>query len=272
MCMNLKKVILVVGGVALLGTPLFLTATGVIEFPLRSNAEFPIAVQEMLDRKGIKLPTEGCDQSATTTPCAVLQAMQARAAARPPSLSQPPQSQPVDTSLPENGPLVHTYTDSARGFSFKYPDGFKVVDGDYPEQKRLVQPGAAKGFGMILDFYGSPSLSAFAKAKRPQSLGDFQSPETKVPAEGYGNNGSYMKEVTKNNTISVLPNGVKVLFQTYEVHLYDAADSDVSERDCIDCRRLQRYVLFKNPQNYVTIVPFMTDAMEKRIIQSIEYR
>ena len=258
------------GGVTLIGGPLFLSATGMIDLPTRLKPENLIPLSEWLGKKNAKLPSEGCDQSATTTPCAKLNTLQAQGVTQAkPDVQQP---QGSDPNAPENGPLVNTYKNEARGFSFKYPDGFKVVEGDYDGQVRLIQPGATKGFGMIIDFYGSTPRPSFVVDRKPASLADFQKSETRLPAVGYGPEASYMKEITKNNTVTVLRNGVKVLSQIAESRLYDGSDKDITYVQCGECGPRKRLVLFNGPQNYITILPFMTDEMEKRIIQSIEYK
>ena len=138
--------------------------------------------------------------------------------------------------------------------------------------KKLIEIGSVKGGGMIIDTYGSFGLSAFAEAKKPQSLADFQGAETRMAARGYGEGVAYMKELTKDNVTLVLPSGVKVLSQTYEIRLFDASGKDVTDRECGDCKPVKRYVLFKGSQNYLALTPFMTDALETKIIQSIEYK
>ena len=264
--MNPKKVILVVAGVSVLGTPLFLTAIGAVDLPRQLKSENLVPLNEWLGKNNAKLPSEGCDQSATTTPCEVLNALQAQGAVKP-----EPQT-PQVPALAKDVTLTQTYTDVKLGFSLKYPDGYDVIDGDYPGQKKLIEIGSAKGGGLIIDSYGSTGLSAFAEAGRPQSLTDFQSAETRLTANGYGNSVSYVKEITRDNVTSVLPSGVKVLSQTYETRLFDASGKDVTDRECDQCKPVKRYVLFKGAQNYFTLTPFMAEALQTKIIQSIEYK
>jgi hypothetical protein len=62
-----------------------------------------------------------CNQSATTTPCSVLEAMQ-----RATSFSSPIQ---ITATEPfKFGKLVHTYTDNVSGFSFQYPDELILIE------------------------------------------------------------------------------------------------------------------------------------------------
>lgn len=272
--MNLKKVILVVGGVSLLGMPLFLIAIGAVDLPTHTKPENLIPLDEWLGKKNAKLPSEDCDQSATTTPCAVLQAMKTQGAFKPEHQT------PQVPMPPKNVALTQVYTDVKLGFSFKYPDGYEIREGDMPGQIVLVntedaQMGMGKkvrGIKIDASASGGGFSVDYLRARPLRSLSDFQVPEIKV-TDPQLVAGSDTKELTKDNTVISLPSGVKVLSQKHGILAYNVSGNVGAEPACDGCEMTQRYILFKDPRNYIVITPILGDAnLESKIIQSIEYK
>ena len=272
--MNPKKIILVVSGVALLGTPLFLTAIGAADLPRQLKSENLVPLAEWLGKRNARLPSEGCDQSATTTPCEVLNTLQAQGAVKP-----GPQTPQVPTPA-KNPALTQTYVDAKLGFSFKYPDGYQIREGDMLGQVVLVNTGDAQmGMGkkvrsIVIDSSASGGgFSADYLRIRPlKSLSDFQVPEIKVTDPQLAA-GSETKELTKDNTVISLPSGVEVLSQKHGILAYNVSGNIGAEPACDGCELTQRYILFKDSKNYIVITPILGDsALENKIIQSIEYK
>ena len=266
--MNLKKTILVVGGVALLGTPLFLTAVGLADFPKRLKPENVTPLNEWLGKNNAKLPSEGCDQSATTTPCGSLPTKFEPA---------PVTQQPSQTT---NASLDHAYVVKGTRLSMKYPDGYEIVDTTDIDGKimlrdaHLASIGASKVPALIITPSSAQAFnSAYTKTHIFASLKDFEVTEIRG-VDHPEMKGVYEKEITKNNVISRLPSGLDVLSQTYESRWFDQSGVDVTDKACLDgCYPIQRYILFKSATDSAVIASLgMDKILEKKIIESIEYK
>lgn len=198
--------------------------------------------------------SEGCNQTATTTPCEEIEMLATKSSEV---------STPLATERPKpypDGPLVRTYTGA--GFSVMYPDGYQVSSRDGSallQDAKSVAQNYHKGFALWFTLTGGTSTETLETYQRPRS-------STSTDGERV-----YVITPTQN-IILTLSNGVTMLAQTYDERVFNASGNDITQKVCEECPvGARQYLVFKDGVHILTIAAgrYNDIDIERRIVQSV---
>lgn len=153
--------------------------------------------------------------------------------------------------------LTETYKNEQYHFSFLHPKELEIAKGS---DIILSDSRNSKNYALKIC---TPDTTCGSYSAKVSSLNDFE--KSLIFDDG-------LKQIPLENNKYKTANGITVLKQRYESKYFDVEGNDITHNTCEMCGESTRFILFKNPNDFIILWQITGDTnLTERIIDTIQY-